>query len=144
MMGAIGAWLYTDVAGISQMDDSSGFESLLLWPRVTVHENLPSASSSFHSIRGMISLAWTNATTVFTIDATVPVNTVAQVRLPFPCGTDINSLAASEGGTSIFAGGKYIPGVNGVTAAAPTVTTYACYLSVSTGAGSYALQLSGW
>ena len=144
MMGAIGAWLYTDVAGISQMDDSSGFTSILLWPRVTVHENLPSASSSFRSIRGMISLSWSNATSFFSIDTTVPVNTVAQVRLPFPCGSDVTTLSATEGGTTIFASGKYIPGVAGVTAASPTTSTYACYLSVSIGGGSYAFQLSGW
>ena len=97
MQGAIGAWLYTDVAGIAQQPMTAGYSSLLLWPRATTHEKLPFASGSFESIRGTVAVEWQVATKSFTLTATVPVNTIADVRLTFPVGTPVSALIATEG-----------------------------------------------
>jgi len=132
MQGAIGVWLYADVLGIAQQPGTVGFGELLLWPRVTVHENLPSASGSFDSIHGRVELAWSNATSYFTLAATVPTNAVAEVRIPFPAGA---AVAASEGGVPFFAAGAYKPGVPGITGAA--VDAASGTLAVNVGAGAY-------
>ena len=135
MQGAIGVWLYADVLGISQQPGTVGFGKLLLWPRVTVHENLPSASGSFDSIHGRIELAWSNATSYFTLAATVPTNAVAEVRIPFPTGA---AVTASEGGVSIFAAGAYKPGVPGITGAA--IDAASGTLVVTVGSGVFAFN----
>ena len=97
MQGSVGAWLYTDVAGIDQQPASAGYESLLLWPRATTHPNLTSASGSFQSIRGAVAVDWAAAPSAFSLRATVPANAVAEVRLPFPRGTAPGALLATEG-----------------------------------------------
>jgi hypothetical protein len=101
MQGSIGAWLYTDVGGIAQQPNTAGYESLLLWPRTTTHPSLPSASASFASIRGEIAVEWANSGSTFTLAATVPVNTLAEVRIPYPIGSQISSLVATEGPSAL-------------------------------------------
>jgi hypothetical protein len=135
MLGSIGAWLYTDVLGIDQATGSSGYTSLLLWPRVTVHEALPSASGSFDSVRGRIELAWANLTTSFTIDATVPTNVAAEVRLPFPAASAA-TLAATEGGRTFYSGGAYVSGVPGIVGA--SIDAASGTLAVRVGSGAFA------
>lgn len=95
--GSVGAWLYTDVAGIAQAPGTSGYASLLLWPRATTHAALPYASGSFESIRGTVSTDWVAAASSFTLAVTVPANTVAEVRLPFPAAAAPASLVARDG-----------------------------------------------
>jgi hypothetical protein len=142
MQGAIGAWLYTDVAGISQQPASAGYASLLLWPRVTTHEALPSAAGTLLTVRGPVAVRWENNSASFTLAAEVPANAVAEVRLPFPAGAAAGALAASEGGVGFFAGGAYKPGVPGITGAAVDAATGT--LRVTVGSGAYAFALSGW
>jgi alpha-L-rhamnosidase len=143
MQGAIGAWLYTDVAGIAQAPGTSGYASLLLWPRATTHERLPFASGSFESIRGTVAVQWLAAAKAFALNATVPATAVAEVRLTYPAGTPLASLVAREGASVIFQNGAFVPGAAaGVTGAA--VNANASALSVMTGSGVYAFTLSGW
>jgi hypothetical protein len=142
MQGAIGSWMYTDVAGIDQQPGSAGYASLLLWPRVTTHEALPTAAGTLLTVRGPVVVRWENSTTAFSLAAEVPTNAVAEVRLPFPAGAALAALVATEGGAEVFAGGAYKPGVPGVTGAA--VDAASGTLSVKVGAGAYAFALSGW
>ena len=97
MEGAIGAWLYTDVAGIAQQPGSGGYTNLLLWPRATTHASLPYASGSFESIRGTIAVDWRAANGSFSLAATVPVGAAAEARLTFPAGASPAALVAREG-----------------------------------------------
>ncbi len=140
MQGAIGAWLYTDVAGIAQAPNTQAWSSLLLWPRVTSHEALPSATGSYEAISGLIEVAWANASTSFTLSATVPVNTRAEVRIPFPAGSAASSLLATEGGATFFSAGSFVPGVAGITGA--SVLAELSVLSVQVGSGLYSFALS--
>ena len=136
MMGSVGAWLYTDVAGIAQAPGTAGYSNLLLWPRATTHGNLTQASGSYNSIRGIVAVDWSAAVAnSFSLRATVPANAVAQVRLPFPAGTAPATLAVSEGADSIFAMGKYVPGAQGVTGA--TFDATSSTLSVFVGSGDF-------
>jgi hypothetical protein len=102
MQASVGAWLYSDVAGIAQAPGSAGYASLLLWPRATTHPSLPYASGSYESIRGAVALAWdASSPGRFAATATVPANTAAEVRLPFPPGTPLSALVATEGLTPV-------------------------------------------
>jgi alpha-L-rhamnosidase len=105
MQASVGAWLYTDVAGISQQPGSAGYADLLLWPRVTTHAALPFASGSLDTIRGAVALAWSaaaanasaGAAPAFTATATLPANARGEVRLPFPPGTPPGALLLTDG-----------------------------------------------
>ena len=97
MMGSVGAWLYTDVAGIAQQPGASAYSSLLLWPRATTHERLPYASGSYASISGTVAVEWQAGAKAFSLTATVPPNTATEVRLTFPAGAAPAALVASEG-----------------------------------------------
>jgi hypothetical protein len=143
MQGAIGAWLYTDVAGIAQQPGTAGYSSLLVWPRATTHEMLTFASGSFDSIRGTVAVEWQAGTKSFNATVTVPANTVAEVRLTFPSGSSAAELVGAEGAAAFFKNGAFVPGaVAGITGAA--VNANAGALSVTTGSGVYVLSLSGW
>ena len=143
MMGSVGAWLYTDVAGIAQQPGTAGYASLLLWPRATTHERLPFAAGSFESVRGTVAVEWRAAAGSFALAATVPANTAAEVRLSFPAGASPAALVAAEGNTTFYTGGAFVPGaVAGVTGAALGANGTA--LCVTTGSGAYSFRLSGW
>ena len=147
MQASVGAWLYTDVAGIAQAPGSAGYASPLLWPRVTAHEALPYASASFNSIRGELAVAWRNASAAFQLNATVPCNTAAEVRVPFPAAAAGGAVVGAEGGVVFFKNGAFVPGaVAGVTGAAlfADAASGAAALSVQVGAGAYAFTTSGW
>lgn len=140
MQGSIGAWLYTDVAGIAQQPGTAGWSNILIWPRVTVHENLPSAAGWHSTIRGTIEVSWVNvSSTSFTLSVTVPFNAVTEVRIPYT-GTSTSTLVATEGGTTFFSNGAYVNGVTGITSA--SVNTNLNVLSVMIGGGAYTFALN--
>jgi hypothetical protein len=70
---------------------------LILWPRATTHASLPFASGSFESIRGTVAVDWAAAAQSFSLQATVPANAVAEVRLPIPAGVAASSLRVTDG-----------------------------------------------
>lgn len=139
MQGAVGAWLFTDVLGLSQVPGTFGYAHALIWPRVTVHPSLPSAQGAFDSIRGRFSIAWENATTSFTLTAAVPTNTLAEVRLPFPAAAAA-TLTATEGGATFFKAGAFVPGVAGITGAAVDAATST--LVIDAGSGTFAFAVT--
>ena len=104
---------------------------------LTVHPSLPSAQGAFDSIRGRFSIARANATTAVTLAATVPANARAEVRLPFPAAAAA-TLAATEGGATIYKNGAYVPGVVGISGAAVDAATST--LVIDAGSGTYAFE----
>jgi len=80
------------------------------------------------------------ATTGLTLTATVPTNTVATVMLPFPIGTPAGNVTVTEGGTNVWAGGAYVPGVPGITGASIVASVPAVAVEVQS--GIYAFSLS--
>jgi hypothetical protein len=146
MQSSVGAFLFTDIAGIAQQPGSAGYTDLLLWPRVTVHESLPFASATYASIAGSISVSWANATSAFTLAATVPLGVRAEVRLAAGPGASAGALVGREGGVTFFQNGALVPGaVSGITSAAVlSVQGGASVLAVHVVSGSYAFNLTGW
>lgn len=51
--GAVGDWMYEKMAGISQADNSAGFESIVFAP--VTDKRVPHVSASFDSVKGRIS-----------------------------------------------------------------------------------------
>ena len=76
--GAIGEWLYSTVAGISEL--APGFKRILLRPQP--HEKLTHAGATLNSPYGKISSAWKRTRSTFTWTVVVPPNTTATAVPP--------------------------------------------------------------
>ena len=78
--GAIGAWLYSVVAGIDIDPAEPGYKHVLIQPQPG--GSLTKASASLRSMHGEVASSWTIEGGVFSLEVTVPANTHATIRLP--------------------------------------------------------------
>jgi alpha-L-rhamnosidase len=78
--GAIGAWMYSVVAGLDLDPAEPGYKHVLIQPQPG--GGLTKASASLRSMHGEIASSWTIDGGVFALDVTVPPNTHATIRLP--------------------------------------------------------------
>ncbi|MBK7105453.1 MAG: family 78 glycoside hydrolase catalytic domain [Ignavibacteriae bacterium] len=78
--GAIGKWLYSDVAGIDLDENIPGFKNIIVNPHT--NENLKFAKAEFNSIYGKIKSSWKNVDNIFKLELEIPANTTADVFLP--------------------------------------------------------------
>jgi alpha-L-rhamnosidase len=76
--GAVGQYLYGVVGGIQSA--SPGYRSILIHP--LPGNGLTWANTSYDSVRGLVSTAWTNTGSRFNLAVAVPPNTTAQVYVP--------------------------------------------------------------
>lgn len=79
-LGAVAAWIYNDVAGIDQTDDSVGYSTLRIAP--VPGGSLTWARGSFQSPRGTVTTEWSTQDGGFSLAVTVPPGSEAEVRLP--------------------------------------------------------------
>lgn len=79
-LGAVAAWIYNDVAGIDQTDDSVGYSTLRIAP--VPGGSLTWARGSFQSPRGTVTTEWSTQGDVFSLAVSVPPGSDAVVRLP--------------------------------------------------------------
>jgi len=94
--GAIGDWMYSDIAGISVDEEAPGFHKMMIAPQPG--GGLTSEHAELVTPYGMIRSAWNiGSDNAFTMDVTVPPNTSARVTLPATSGL------ITEGGVNIFA-----------------------------------------
>jgi alpha-L-rhamnosidase len=89
--GAVGQYLYGVIGGINPA--SPGYQKILIQP--VPGAGLTWANTSYHSVRGLISTAWTNTGGVFNLNTVIPPNTTAQIYLP-----TTNVAAITEGGVA--------------------------------------------
>jgi alpha-L-rhamnosidase len=87
--GAVGQYMYSVIGGINAA--SPGYQSVLIQP--VTGFGLTWANTSFNSVHGPISTAWTNAGGVFNLGVAIPPNTTAQVWVP-----TTNASAITESG----------------------------------------------
>ena len=87
--GAVGEYLYGNVGGISPA--SPGYKTIRIQPVPGV--GLTWANTSYHSVRGLVSTAWTNTGGMFNLETVIPPNTSAQVHVP-----TTNAAAITESG----------------------------------------------
>ncbi len=97
--GSVGEYLYSVVGGINPA--SPGYQTIRIQP--VPGAGLSWANTSYDSMRGVISTAWTNTGTVFNLAVVIPANTTARVYVP-----TTNAAAISESGVPAASS----PGVN--------------------------------
>jgi alpha-L-rhamnosidase len=115
--GAVGEYLYSAIGGISPA--SPGYKNILIQPVPGI--GLTWANTSYNSIRGLITTAWTNTNSVFNLNVVIPPNTTAQVYVP-----TTNAAAITESGVPAASS----PGIT----YAGTSNNYAIY---TVGSGHY-------
>lgn len=87
--GSVGEYLYAYIGGISAA--TPGYQNILIEP--VTGNGLTWANTSFNSVRGTISTAWTNSGGMFNLGVVIPPNTTAQVFVP-----TTNASAITESG----------------------------------------------
>lgn len=78
--GAIGDWMYRQIAGINPDINAPGYKHIIITP----HRGggLTHASASYNSIHGIIASGWEVVNDSMTVKVTIPANTSATVILP--------------------------------------------------------------
>lgn len=80
--GAIGDWMYRVVAGLDMDESEPAYKRIRIQPRIGGKE-LTYAQATHESMYGSIVSAWNLTHKQVTIEAEVPVNTTAEILLPF-------------------------------------------------------------
>ncbi|MBO9672966.1 MAG: glycoside hydrolase family 78 protein [Sphingobacteriaceae bacterium] len=78
--GAIGDWMYKNIAGINPIAAQPGYKAILIAPKPG--GRLTNASAELETVYGTVKSSWTIADGVFKLDVTVPANATATVILP--------------------------------------------------------------
>jgi alpha-L-rhamnosidase len=78
--GAIGDWMYKNVAGINAVSNAPGYKEILIKP--IPGGKLTSASGELNTSYGTVKSSWTLNDGLFKLDVTVPANAKATVVLP--------------------------------------------------------------
>jgi alpha-L-rhamnosidase len=78
--GAIGDWMYRNVAGINAVASAPGYKEILIKP--IPGGKLTSASGELDTSYGIVKSSWTLADGLFKLDVSVPANAKATVVLP--------------------------------------------------------------
>ena len=80
MLGQIQEWFYHDLAGIQDAPDSPGFKRIVIAPQPV--GDVTWVNASYNSIRGKIASNWQRDGKKFTLEVSIPANTVATVFVP--------------------------------------------------------------
>ena len=79
--GAIGHWLYSEVAGIKTDEYVPGYKKIIIDPHID--PSLTFARSIHHSLYGEISSEWKIIGDMLVVNVTIPPNTTATIHLPY-------------------------------------------------------------
>lgn len=140
MWATIDEFFYNDLAGIKGPDYhgpgymTPGFKEIEIKPHVL--GDLEYARASIETVRGMISSSWEKADESLTLEVTIPVNSRAKVSVP---KMELENVAISESGKTIWKDGSYVNGVAGITDGSSS----ADYVTFDVGSGSYFFKLGG-
>jgi len=97
--GCVGDWMYRFVAGLDK--DQPGYKHIIIKP--DPHENLTHARASYQSVYGEIISGWELQQGRMRVQATIPPNTTASVRLPCAeLGTILESDVDVQASSDIF------------------------------------------
>ncbi|GAA4624596.1 family 78 glycoside hydrolase catalytic domain [Actinoallomurus vinaceus] len=105
-LGSVGDWIYQNIAGIAPA--SPGYRSVVIHPRPG--GSLTRASATYRSDYGEIVSRWSVSGDRFTLDATVPVNTTAEVWVPAGSANQVTQDGARfvrmQDGNAVFTVGS--------------------------------------
>lgn len=85
--GAIGDWMYRNIAGIDTKESGAGYKAITIAPHPG--GKLSYASAKLETMYGMVSSSWKIEGTRFILDVEIPPNTSADITLPGAAKTDI-------------------------------------------------------
>ena len=91
--GAVGEWVWRDLAGINPDEQSPGYKHFMIRPRPGA--GVTWLKSRYESIRGTIACDWKLEGDRFTLDVTVPAGTTATIYVPAK-SADVVTKAASR------------------------------------------------
>jgi len=83
--GSVGAWMYQNIAGIQP--GAAGFKKIIIKP--TPDKKLREANCQYDSQYGRIAVSWREEKKRFSLNASVPVNTSAQIWVPESIGRQV-------------------------------------------------------
>jgi alpha-L-rhamnosidase len=89
--GAVGHWLYTEVAGITIDPEFPGYKHFIIKPYLA--EKLSYARAEYHSVYGNIKSGWERHNDLLKLHVVIPANTTAVIELP---AKDITDITESE------------------------------------------------
>ncbi|GGI29111.1 family 78 glycoside hydrolase catalytic domain [Pedobacter mendelii] len=78
--GAIGDWMYKNIAGINVVAEQPGYKAIIISPKPG--GGLTSADAELETSYGKIKSSWTLNNGIFKLDITIPSNTSATILLP--------------------------------------------------------------
>ena len=136
--GGAGEWMYRSVLGIEPA--KPGWKVITVNPLI-VHEGPASATGFMATILGNVSVSWTRAESedqdnaapaaAAKLSVTIPAGARAQVTVPV---ADPGTTTITESGQKVWAAGKFVAGVKGVTESVEQVLNGVTFDVVS---GSY-------
>ena len=134
MLGSIGAWFYTALAGINVRQEGAGYRSIRIEPQIV--RDLQYASGTLETVRGTVISSWSRAGSSLRMEVTVPVGSSAEVVIP---KLNLRNVSVEEGGKPVWQDGAFRPGVSGVNTARETSNA----VIVEIGSGSYVFERKG-
>jgi alpha-L-rhamnosidase len=93
-LGAVGEWMWRNIAGINPDSNNPGYKHFIIWPRPG--GGLEWAKGEYNSVHGIIISDWEIRDGRFYLNISVPANTTATVYLPAK-----NKMDIMEGGKAI-------------------------------------------
>jgi alpha-L-rhamnosidase len=105
MLGSIDGWFYHTLAGIQSDEQHPGFEHFFIKPFVP--QSLSFVAASAQTVRGTVSVNWTNSNGVFELRASVPANSTATIYVPTASREAVKSTPTlragrMEGGAAVY------------------------------------------
>ena len=118
--GAIGDWMYRDIAGINEV--SAGYKQFLISPHVG--GSLTNVSAALETIYGKIKSGWSIKDGIYSLSVTIPANTTAKIILP-----NASSVPVTVNGKEIIQGSQ-----------ADSIIKTGNDLQLALGSGTWAVQ----
>lgn len=134
MLGSIGAWFYRTLAGLEPDDTAPGFRRIVYRPRMV--RDLTHAAASTRTVRGEAACAWSREDGRIRVEAVVPVDTAAEIRIPVFNNRNVEIF---ESGKLVWSQGLFIPGAEGVAGAREDGKE----IVLLAGSGRYVFELKG-
>ena len=129
MFASVGAWICKYLGGLRIIKE--GFKEIIIEPPLI--DNLLHASLSIETIRGVLQIMWSRGSNAVVLDLSIPVGTVAEVRLP-----KLNKKASIyEGDCRIWESGKTVNQVNGIL----SISEQKDKIIIKVGSGRYSFKM---
>lgn len=132
--GFVSGWFYQALAGITPGAEKAGFEHFDIKPYVL--GDLKQAKASVNTVQGLVKSEWVRTAGGLRLKAVIPANLGASVWVPKLRLADVE---VKEGGKSVWKGGKYAAGVEGITGASDEGD----WIRFEVGSGEYAFEITG-